>query len=75
MNDPLFMSVKEVIAAMQDAGIRIYTNLFNDLYDSGRAPFAHLLRTGPSGRRSYLIYRSEFNEWLEALTGKEVQPQ
>lgn len=72
MNDPLFMTVKEVIAAMQAAGIRIYTNLFNDLYDSGRAPFAHLVRTGPSGRRSYLIYRTEFNEWLEALTGKKV---
>ena len=72
MNDPLFMTVKETIAAMQAAGIRVYTSLFNDLYDSGRAPFAHLLRTGPSGRRSYLIYRTEFNEWLEALIGKEV---
>lgn len=75
MTDPLFMTVKEAISAMQDAGIRIYTGLFNDLYDSGRAPFAHLLRTGPSGRRSYLIYRAEFEKWLEALTGKEVQPQ
>lgn len=72
MTDPLFMSVKEAISAMQDAGIRIYTGLFNDLYDSGRAPFAHLLRTGPSGRRSYLIYRTEFEKWLEALTRKEV---
>lgn len=72
MNDPLFMSVKETIAAMQTAGIRIYASRFNDLYDAGHAPFAHLVRTGPSGRRTYLIYRTEFNEWLEALTGKKV---
>lgn len=72
MNDPLFMTVKETIAAMQTAGIRIYASRFNDLYDAGRAPFAHLLRTGPSGRRSYLIYRNEFDRWLKALTGKEV---
>lgn len=74
MNDPLFMSVKETIDAMQDAGIRVYTSLFNDLYDSGRAPFAHLLRTGPSGRRTYLIFRDEFEKWLKNLTitGKEV---
>lgn len=72
MTDPLFMTVKEAVAAMRAAGIRIYTGLFNDLYDSGHAPFANLLRTSPSGRRTYLIYRAEFEKWLEALTGKEV---
>ena len=74
MNDPLFMTVKETIAAMQDAGIRVYASLFNDLYDLGRVPFAHLLRTGPSGRRTYLIFRAEFEKWLKDLTitGKEV---
>ena len=74
-NDPLFITVTEVIQAMRTAGIRVDSHRLNGMYDDGRAPFMSLDKVGPTGRRTYRIYRSEFQAWLTQATqpaGKEA---
>lgn len=73
--DPLFITVTEVVQAMRAAGIRIDAHRLNGMYDDGRAPFMSLDKVGATGRRTYRIYRAEFQSWLAQATqtaGKEA---
>lgn len=73
--DPLFITVTEVVQAMRAAGIRVDSHRLNGMYDDGRAPFMSLDKVGPTGRRTYRIYRAEFQAWLARATqtaGKEA---
>lgn len=67
-NDPLFITVTEVVQSMRAAGIRVDSHRLNGMYDDGRAPFMSLDKVGPTGRRTYRIYRAEFQSWLSQAT-------
>lgn len=68
MNDPVFMTVQEVVAACRAAGMKMSYARIQDMAACGAAPFLHLLRTGKTGRRTYIIYRVEFLKWLKEVT-------
>lgn len=63
------MSLKEVVDTMRSAGFRTSETAVADSLDSGRYPFGTLVRTGKSGRRTFEIYRVDFECWLSQKTG------
>ena len=67
MNDPVFMTVSEVVDACRAAGMQMSYHRIQDMAACGAAPFMRLLRTGRTGRKTYVIYRVEFQKWLKEV--------
>ena len=66
----LTMTIQEVYQAMREAGIpctpaRISAGVANGMY-----PFGTVINVGETGRRTLLIYRVDFDAWLESKIPK-----
>lgn len=67
----LTMTVKDVYYAMREAGIRSSPQRVAAGIVSGAYPFGTVISTGESGRKTYLIYRVDFLNWLKSKIPKE----
>lgn len=65
--DKLTMSVNEVLNDMRKNGIRMSPRKFNFMVDSGLLPFVKIAGRTLEGRRSQIIMRQEYNEWLKSI--------
>lgn len=70
-NDPIFMTQKEVLAALRSIGCRISWASLVNMTESGEIRFIHAWNVSKTGRRAYRIYRKEFEEWLKEVTPNE----
>ena len=60
------MTVAEVMQDMRRRGQPISHSFLCDLMASGECPFATHLRTGATGRRTFLILRKDYENWINA---------
>lgn len=65
--DMLTMSVNEVINDLRKHGIRMSPRKFNIMVDSGVFPFVKVVGHTLQGRRSQVILRQEYNNWLKTF--------
>ena len=54
---------------MRARGLNIGQATLADMMEAGKLPFGRLIGYGPSGRRSFLIFRADFEEWAEKYLG------
>lgn len=65
--DKLTMSVNEVLIDMRKHGIRMSPRKFNIMVDSGVFPFVKVVGQTMQGRRSQVILRQEYHNWLKTI--------
>lgn len=65
------MTLKECAETMRNSGFRISERTIGEGITSGRYPFGTVVRIGKSGRRSFEIFRVQFEKWLKEYTGNE----
>lgn len=65
MATKLTMTVQEVYLAMREAGIVCTPMRIIDGIQSGLYPFGIVTNVGETGRRTVLIYRVDFEAWLQ----------
>ena len=68
----LTMTLTEVYYAMREAGIPSSPVKISAGIVSGAYPFGRVVSEGETGRRSFEIFRVDFNNWLETKIPKEV---
>lgn len=56
----------EVVKIMRDNGFRTSEKTVADLIEAGKYPFGELVRTGTTGRRTFVIFAVDFEKWLES---------
>lgn len=71
-NDPIFMTLGEVIAQIHACGSSMSYEKLLAMANAGLAPFVHITKN-PNAKayNSYIILRSEFREWMQSQ-GLEV---
>ncbi len=65
--DKLTMTVNETMDDMRRNGIRMSPKKFNFMVDSGMFPFVKIVRVNTTGRRTQLIMRQEYQNWLKSV--------
>lgn len=65
----LRMTLEDVAQEMRRMGCPIGKIALADGMISGVFPFGKVLSIGPTGRRSFLILRADFNTWAEKNLG------
>lgn len=68
----LTMTLTEVYYAMREAGISCSPVKISAGIVSGAYPFGRVVSEGETGRRSFEIFRVDFDNWLETKIPKEV---
>ena len=62
----LTMTLNEVYIAMREAGIPSSPSRISAGIASGLYPFGTVVNEGETGRRTLLIYRVDFEAWLQS---------
>ena len=62
----LTMTLNDISLAMREAGIPCSPARISAGIASGLYPFGSVIGEGPSGRRSILVYRVDFDAWLQS---------
>ena len=65
--DKLTMTVNEVLGDMRRNGIGMSPKKFNFLVDTGELPFVKVMATGVTGRRTQVIMRQGYKNWLKSV--------
>lgn len=65
--DKLTMTVNEVIGDMRKNGIGMSPKKFNLLVDCGELPFVKVLAVGTTGKRTQVIMRQGYKNWLKSV--------
>ena len=65
--DKLTMSVNEVLADMRKNGITMSPKKFNFMVDAGELPFVKVRAIGVTGRRTNVIMRQGYKNWLKSV--------
>ena len=60
---PLRMTIPEVARDMRQEGFPISERFLAEGIETGEYPFGRVLRTGPTGRRTFLINRRDYENW------------
>lgn len=61
----LTMTVAEVARELHQFGMRASPTYVANAIESGHFPFGRLVSTGAAGRRTFEIFRVDFQRWLE----------
>ena len=69
------MTLAQVYNELRAAGIRSSPKRIAAGIESGALPFGEVSFVGDSGRRSFLIWRVDFEAWLESKLPKNHQPE
>ena len=70
----LTMTVREVYYEMRAAGIRTNPKAITAGIISGLYPFGNVINVGETGRHTLLIFRVDFEAWLESKRPKRSSP-
>ena len=65
------MTVVEVVAELQKAGMKTSSRHIADGIESGAYPFGRMVKKSASGYRSFEIFRTDFFDWLASKTPRE----
>lgn len=68
------MTLMDVYKAMRAAGIPSSPERISAGIASGAYPFGSVVNVGETGRRTILIYRVDFEAWLETKIPKREKP-
>ena len=68
----LTMTVREVYYEMREAGIRTNPKAVTAGIVSGLYPFGHVTNIGETGRHTLLIFRVDFEAWLDSKRPKQT---
>ena len=63
------MTLEDVRAEMRARGLHIGQATLADMIEAGKVPFATMIGYGPTGRRSFLVLRADFEEWAKKYLG------
>ena len=63
------MTLHDVCVDMRSRGFPIKENTLSDAIAAGAFPFATLIGTGKTGRRSYMILRTNYEAWANENLG------
>lgn len=63
------MTLNECATAMRDRGIPCSPARIADCIESGVYTFGRLVRSGKTGRRTFEIWRVDFEQWLAEKMG------
>lgn len=66
----LTMTLMDVYHAMRDAGIPCTPMRISAGIESGAYPFGRVVNIGETGRRTFEIYKVDFNAWLQTRIPK-----
>lgn len=69
------MTLAQVYHELRAVGIKSSPQRIAAGIESGALPFGEVSFVGDTGRRSFLIWRVEFEAWLESKLPKTHQPQ
>ena len=69
------MTLAQVYHELREAGIKSSPQRIAAGIESGALPFGEVSFVGDTGRRSFLIWRVDFEAWLESKLPKPHQPQ
>lgn len=69
------MTIAQVYQELRAAGIKSSPQRISAGIESGSFPFGEVSAVGDSGRRTFLIWRVDFENWLESKLPKTHQPQ
>ena len=67
------MTINEVVADMRSIGMKVGHGTVSDGIVSGLFPFGKLLAESPSGRRTFIILRKEYEKWKESVSLEAVE--
>lgn len=65
-NNRLTMTIHDVYNAMRSAGICTSPTRISAGITSGAYPFGRVVATGETGRKTFEIFRVDFERWLES---------
>ena len=65
--DKLTMTVNETLDDMRRNGIRMSPKKFNFMVDAGLLPFVKVVSVSTGGRRTQVIMRPEYKNWLKSV--------
>lgn len=65
------MTLSDVYHAMRAVGIRNSPARISAGITSGAYPFGRVVSTGETGRKTFEIYRVDFDAWLQKVIPKE----
>lgn len=65
------MSLKDCTAAMRRCGIRCSPLRIAEAIELGIYPFGRVVSVGDTGRRTFEIWRVDFEKWLKERTNEE----
>lgn len=63
------MTINDVCRDMRSRGMGLTHKTVTDGIASGLFPFGRLLTTNPSGRRTFLILRKDYEAWADENLG------
>ena len=69
------MTLAQVYHELRAAGIKSSPQRIAAGITNGTLPFGEVISVGDSGRRTFLIWRVDFEAWLESKLPKNHQPQ
>lgn len=67
------MTIMDVYYELRKLGIRSSPKKVGQLIQSGDFPFGKVISTGETGRCSYLIYRVDFETWVESIRPRTAE--
>lgn len=65
------MTLNEVANAFRAVGIPMHVKRLADGIADGTYPFGRVVQTSATGRRTFEIFRVDFQNWLESKIPKE----
>lgn len=68
MNKPK-MTLQDVFDDMKKRGFLLNYRSFQSGLEQGMFPFVRILGVGPSGRRTYMIFRKDYEIWADEYLG------
>ena len=72
-NNKLTMTILDVYHAMREAGISTSPTTISAGITSGAYPFGRVVSTGETGRKTFEIFRVDFEKWLESKVPASMQ--
>lgn len=63
------MTIQDVCRDLRSRGMGLNHKTVTDGIESGLFPFGRLLATNPSGRRTFLILRKDYEAWADENVG------
>lgn len=67
------MTITEVCDDMRSRGMSLGHKTLSDGLVSGVFPFGSLIGTSPTGRRSFMILRKDYETWADENLGPIIQ--